>query len=557
MAVTAAMGIFCACKISGKNFEASTTQAAAPSFSLPSGVSITQTNLNSDSGYVFTSSDFVAVENNPSVESNPSYTYYLYVNNAITINYTGTNSSGVTIKYVENGTQYILGTLHSGGRYTFDGVSSEVVTEILLDNHTENSVSFFLVQTPNVYSIVTPFSWKDSTGADITPPNNSRNISGSILLSGLYGTENNPVFIDFYHNGNLFKIVNKNGEFYNQYTGNKLTEEDGTLCFDAAGSYEVFVYDNTAFTGSSYANYKEFSFVIKLKDADGAKNIYIVATTEDGRTLSNGQSLNENVYINFYNLQSETISSVVVEKFHISINGEGSTTTQKLSNPSGLVDQTLVYSDDGYYTIKINLADGYTTADGKTSYTFNFNILTDVHRSYDNGSIHLSNTDYSLVPTSNTIEEITVEEVLQNYYIGFVEVDEDGNESSLSSNNSINYIVRIARPEPAISGVDNGGKYSSGVTATVYGVGNITVTVNKDGSTSTYVLESGSTVNDTADVGSYTITIVDEMGNTITKSFKITQPLNGATIALIVIAVIIAVLFVVIVIKTRNKLKVR
>lgn len=556
------------------------------------GVCITQ------DGYEFGLEDFEVVKNNDLV------TYYLYVNTAITISRTNDTYALVVSEQNQSGYTYKTTTINNSKTYhcveysddkeSIIKVRLEFINMASVPNVTVSSMEFYIVQTPNHFKVNPTYSWTDFAGTPITAPTTAGKYNDFITLNNLTGSAICPVYVDFYFNGEFYSIYTDNaeGRFYNTLTGNQIVTD--SLKFDIAGQYEIFIYDKTAYRmlktvnlwkkdykvfdklnsgGSPYANAQSYTFniatVVRVSDYDGpndpaylkalADNIYIVAQDDRDTTIVSTQTVNRTVNVKFYNLDSRVVGSIIIKKFHLTIEGFNEPSEEILTDKYTISqinhpDFKYTASDDNSYAIYIydrnGLQIGEHNADEDSN--FSFTILKDIHSYYK----LLDNKNPELVPDNNKIYKIQQTEMLDTSFESFKEITSEG-EVSLQSSTTTHYIVNLARASTSIDGINTGANINTTANLVVHGVGNITVTVTRDGSTTTYTLTDGASIPGTSEVGSYTIKIVDQMGFSATKSFKISRPINTATIVLIVVGIIVVILAVFLIIKLRTKIKVR
>jgi hypothetical protein len=548
--------------------------AAATSSALLDGVSISQ------DGYVFSMNDF------EKTTTDSIATYTLYTNTTITISYDGSKNYNVRVdQYINKELKKSQILSNNNNRIAFvldeqNCLTSTIlltytnpVTDAAASNLASNRFEFVLVQTPVQFSYPT-FEWiysENNNEQVIAAPTDIKAYTNQISLRGLVGSADCPTYVDFYHNGNYFCIYtdNSDGIFYNNFTGNKLTSV-GELAFSIAGQYSITIYDKTSITSSPWANSVQYSFVIqKDQQTSAAQNVYVVATDTSGQTMANGQTVNDVVQVNFYNLSDKSVvNSIVVERAQDVISGGHNIYETELFDSynwaQDIEANTFLFSEDGKYNIyvkydprKINPS---STTEATIIYSISFNISTEIKRSYNSLEVSLDSADTTLVPYANTIYSINCTETLNSEYSAFEEVDSlSGDTKTLTNSYTNTYVVLLARNHVSIDGIEDSGSSSDTVNLVVHGVGDITVSVSRNGNTTTYTLKDGNTIptDATSEVGSYTIHIQDQMGSYTTKSFKITRSLNGATIALIVIGIVALVLFAFVIIKWRTRLQVR
>lgn len=558
---------------------------------LSKAISITQ------DGYVFSEADFEYNE-----QENK---YFLYVNTTITI----TNNAIYSLKVsmfdsdgysaelydVTFGTYKNQPTLTSmqSCAIAYNG-ASENVYHVVLDQLNANSLvlksfEFYLIQTPVNFDIETNFAWTDSEGESVISPVSTETFTDYITLSNVIGTVNNPIFVDFYHNGEFYSIYNiGDGYYYNTLTDNKLEQTE--LKFNVPGQYELYIYDKTCYSAfkhvtywqgkqrettkatylkgssdySSYDNIAAFSFTIKQSTANLTNdNMYLIAKDEDGNTIVSDQTVNSKVYINFYNLNQLYVKRIELIEYTPQFVGDNVNKTtiiyektegSQFSYIYKLLETTLVYSEDTSYAINI-----YDHNDQKIwDDSFKFTILTSIHSSYK----ELNSHNPALVPKNNTIYSIKQTESHDTQYTGFTEITgydnllEQDITDYLTSNTTTTYFVKLARASTGADGISNGSSNAGPVTLTIHGVGEITVTVSNNNSTVTHTYADGSKIT-LSEVGKYSINIVDEMGTQAYKTFAIKRSFGTATVILIVVSALLVVAFIIIIVRMRTKINVR
>lgn len=497
-------------------------------------------------GYIFGIQDFDVQDS----------TNYLYVNTAITINKISASLPIEVLIYKDN-TLSETKILSSSGDYTvlnYDQ-TTETVSKIVLQQKSNTSAivsqfTFNLIQTPNHFYINPTYYWTGSNNEIISAPSLASAYK-SLVLNNFIGTKNCPLYLDFYYNGALFQIYTDNNTqtYYNASTGNKLSNEQ--LIFNQAGEYTVNIYDKTYLTGSKFANKKSYQFKIYSGTSSNIPNIadlYIIARNTSGDSIVNTQKVNDAVNLNFYNLSSQLVDTVKISIYHETITGERVLEEIIRTDIEKLKSETLSFTADNDYVISL-------IRNSTEVYNYSFSIYTEVHSGHKN----IQSDD---LERENVIYNIDFSENISITYKGFSEIISTSDNgqvqySELKNTNTYHYSVKIAKANTRLTGIDNNSNSNEPVSLTVHGVGNIKVTVTKDGATNTYTLTDGQTVPNTSEVGSYTVSIVDQMGFIANRSFKISKPLNSATIILIVAIIVPLVLLVFAIIKTRTNLKVR
>ncbi len=502
--------------------------------------------------------------------------YCLYVNSAITFNNIKALSLMITSQKESQSTGVSTGQITKGNPHTIsiDDETKECIQKIELSvmkesNTTAMKLVFYLIQTPIDFSPSSTYQWRDGTNSTIIAPT-STFTSLSLTINNDLGSENSPIFIDFYFNGEFYSLYKKGNTIYNQLTDNPI--ENNEILFNRPGEYEVFIYDltcaraikikNLSIPGSSStknvasfsktmknypgsANCDSFEFTIKNNDLEG-ENIYIVATDRNNNPIINTQIVNSYVNVQFKNLKASYVGKIEVEKAHTYINGDTTVTTEILY-PDEYIDLTTIntikFSEDNSYTINI-----FNKNATKVIYSYQFTILTEIHSFYGN----ISSTDQE----PNTTREVQQEKIITSSYSGIKEIVND-QAIDLQSTTNNNYTVKIARADCSIEGISEGDTTQDTVTLTLHGVGTIKTQIYRDGNLiETKYLSNNRTLT-LSDPGKYKIVTTDELNTTIYKTFTISQEISASTIILICIGVIGLLIFIILVTRARTKIKVR
>lgn len=579
-----------------KNNVAMADDATVQAEEILPGVSITQ------NGRVLEMADFEQVGDN----------YYLYTNQNVTINKTSGNSTYVIVSYgtaVEElavaGSYYVLAydtsitaPRETNVRLSLNSLATGLIKEFV----------FKLVQTNNHFKINPPYVWRDNVGQIVTAPTTAEQYNDYLLLTGLSGSANCPVFVDFYFNNEFYSIYtdNTSGIFKSTITGNTLSDTD-TIRFATSGNYQVYIYDKTAYrmfktvelkasdySTNTYANKKiENDVTFKCLDVskyDSSSNsniqsytfnvqqtassanqydMYVTAATASGTPIIYSQTVNESVKLSFHNLSS-IVRRIVVHIDHQLIDGdtnpEDIIIASNQAQITALGKTGITYSDDGEYRIYFYDSTGkilspmYVYTDGtdvlpNRSYPiFQFTILSNIYKSYHGmNPDDLSGTKVN----DNVIVSGTRKDLSTRWYTSLKEKLTATTTAYLKGYNTSSFVLKLAKPNAKIDGIANGGSASDGVTLTAHGVGKITVTVTKDNNTTTQTLTDGGTISGTSEIGSYTVRLVDEMGSQVATTFTIKKSLNVATIALIVVGAAILGIVIFIIVKLRTRIQVR
>lgn len=534
--------------------------------------------------YTFKTSDFVTRTINFDGETKTDV-HCLYVNTAIT--FTTTKGTDIWITNFISESSFTSGELklnNSSYNIEFDG-EEECTRKIKIEkvqNSTPYTITFYLIQTPVYFKTAQYYAWTSSTNNEILAPASDYKMI-NLLVNNDVGTQNSPIFIDFYFNGEFYSLYKVGDKTYNQLTDNPIKTENNRISFSQPGKYSIYIYDLTCtrainqksieipgteetknivsyslsnITKSPYSNCNAFSFSISNNDLGGG-NIYVIATTgsRSKSPVIHSQIVNRSVELQFYNLASTYVGKIIVEKSHTNINGSTSTQIETLytSNPGSdknantdinkLKNSTITYSDDNIYTIKI-----FNSDSTQVVYSFTFTILTGIHSSYGDIS--------SIDQEPNITNEVSQEKIISHTYSSIEEIVDDTT-VKLQSYTSNNYIVKIARTNCSIDGIVDGSNTQDNVTLTIHGVGTITTLIYRDGTLiKTEYLSDGSTVS-VSDPGKYKIVTTDELDTTIYKTFTIVQEISASTIILICVSVVGLLIFLILVTRARTKIKVR
>lgn len=509
--------------------------------------------------------------------------YCLYVNTAITFTAIKTTNIYITSTTPNSSKSEQLNAEGSHFTIEFDG-EQECTRKVYIqkneDVSTRYSLTFYLVQTPVSFKLNQPYSWTNHTGSDVFSPELSYQTI-NLSIDDSVATQNSPIFIDFYFNGEFYSLYKKGDTIYNQLTDNPL--EKDIVTFNLPGQYSIYIYDLTctraieqksitipgtqetknivSFSLSDislfeYANVKSYSFSISDLGLNGG-NIYLIARTSTTKSsVINSQIVNVPVRLDFYNLAATYVSEIIVEKSHTEISGSTKTEPEILyssksdaapnvnSDIEKLKDRNnpIIYSEDNIYTIKIY------NSDSQVLYSFKFTILTGIHSSYGD----ISSVDQE----PNITKEFTQTKTISHSYSSIKEMV-DGSPQELQSYTINKYKVNIARANCSIDGVVDGSSTKDNVTITVHGVGTITTIIYRDGVFLKKEYLSNGASYTLTDPGKYKIQTTDALNTTIYKTFTITQEISASTIILICVGVVGLLVFLILVTRARTKIKVR
>ncbi|MBQ9790568.1 MAG: hypothetical protein IJW24_03135 [Clostridia bacterium] len=560
-------------------------------------ISVSNTNRNSSSAsqllqyvqlsipdYNYTASDFYDNETlnalfSAGLASNETYVGTLFINSTVSLHVVGIEASSMRTTFHMR--EYDKFTQDAQGKYSVSETPNSMLFSSISTN-TENVYSFIYSATPvatrykavfqseyidgetgetrvnittYVFAVVqselnyntnsgVSYSFRYST--EQTPINVSDMLTNkeypSVNLYVTPGTELNPTFIDFSRNGENYQIYNINGVFYNCANDEELDELLGNaLPLLSSGVYEVSVYDSTTFTSSPSANVKSDTFLVN--DAIGSdlgsrqSSVFITATTTNGDRIANGETTNDDIKVQFFNISGSIVSKIILR---VTSYASGNIYTEDTVYTEGNFPSSLVCDKDRLYQIIVEfkpLGNGTQLA----PYSYKFTIIKDIRTTYQTPNEEILRAQYD-----NIVEVYELFQTIDlNYGYG------------ISASNTYHYNVKLARSNPSISGVLHNQTVSGAVSLVVRGVGTISVKITENGNTlPVQYHQSGDTIN-LAQAGKYTIKIEDEMGTNITKNFTINVQINTAGILLIVVGGLIVAAGLFFVIKSRFNLSVR
>lgn len=528
-------------------------------------------------GHIFTMKDFEVKQDGAET------TYYLYVNTNITIiKSSDANTTLVVtrqtispVSNLENKTMKDLNdSLTLGYDETRFSTSSSFKTQVSMTLTKPNSLEiaeefrFYLIQTKYHFYNETPYSWTNK-GASIYAPTMESQYEDDISIINLVATNDCPIYVDFYYNGEFYSIYTDNSDhkFYNSITGNLINATN--VSFTQAGEYEIYIYDKTAYrmlkdviidgktykvfdrdaTGGKFANVESYNFVVKVTDNTPLK-MYIMAKDDNSNTIVSQQIVNGNVNIKFYNLERTLYHHINVTRSYDDGSSYWSETNELDYRQSELLEKTFVYDLDGTYQIDIVDRNEKNVID-----TFIFTVYKTVHR----GSTQEGNPNY--VPTINQIYEIKNEKTTSTFYKGIEEkyLNEHGETvtQNLKSSTTTTYIKKLAVSRTSINGLETRTNGSDAVHLTVHGVGEIKVTVTKDKNVYTYTLANGDEIPGTSEIGKYTVHLQDQLNAESSITFSISRSVNAPTIALIAVGGVGLALVLFFIIRARTRIQVR
>ncbi|MBQ7467052.1 MAG: hypothetical protein IJS74_03150 [Clostridia bacterium] len=425
-----------------------------------------------------------------------------------------------------------------------EGLTSTVNATIRIIQTKTQFNNFYASNAAADQKIEWTYTDKNYNNRSVILPENDETYS-SLTLKFPYGTEDNPIYVDFNYLGEHYVISRyktNDGDIItenvNSTSDNKtITLQD--LAFTVSGIYEVKIYDKTA-ADYNTSNLQTCRFTI----VNPTKPFYFkVTNAENNAIVMNGEYTNTNINVEYVNISdiASSISSIQVARTYQPTSGGNITDRETYSLDQ--IENCSLFTDDGSYTISLIKRNGGVYA------SYSFQILQTVK-----GLIKIG--DKTIQPSStqpeNDIEKKTEIIAIPSTYTT--------NGITLTTKTNNTFEVSVAKNASGIEGISNNSRTASAVNLTVKGVGNITVYATHNGKQldlGQEIFENGDTLPTLTEKGTYFFKITDQMGVSKTLSFTITVKLNVASILLIVISALILVVLVVYIIMSRSKLKVR
>ena len=372
------------------------------------------------------------------------------------------------------------------------------------------------------YNTITERVKAPTTGATYSP----------LSLHVPSGTLLNPTYIKFKYLGEEFLIYNIDGIFYNAFDDSELDIE--YVLFDISGSYNVEIYDKTSLCYES-SNHNQYNFIIKNTTTRN-DSFYIHAHHESGALIANSQITNQDVIIDFVNLNDiiRSVDRIIVTKSWRPTGGENiSEQTIYTTN----IPSTLTISEDGTYNIRVIGKNG-----GNIIKEYEFILIKSIRNYFEMG---------------NKVYEPDANEPANTYKTFEIETSFNSSYHDISGQTDYTFNVTIAKSAPNIEGINNNGRKQGSVALTIHGVGKIQVSITQDGNTTNMEVSNGTKLEKLTTPGKYYVKITDEMGTTVTKNFTITVKMNAAAKAIIIVGVILVAILTTFIIITRSKVKVK
>lgn len=540
-----------------------TTVNAASEPSQPSTITLFSFLKITSYDKIYDETDLISEQSAPTLYINSSITihnktetvifYGLAENKTTTssqLNSLGQEGSSATIEYTGSGEAQFLNVVQSAsGTSTF--------------------YSIRLIQTKTNFNKTNIFSWsykKDSSDITLSAPTKG-SIYPSLTATLNYehnsiASSNSPLTIDMTYNGQKYSIINNGTEFIAH--GTHFGASINSLVFSAPGPYTIEIYDGT-YKPSKYnnnQNYLKYEFVIEPTDnayntfKSGYSSFYYTLQTKTndgsigtylpvGGADAGGELINTNTSVLL------TLHNVDKVKDFLNLSLQTTISNDK----GGVTNDTTIYNQNHFgnnitYQIPLDKHGTYTITIVNGSDSMSDSISDSIYKSILNIYKDIV-FDHSASGT-NVIQTETINaEVKTSYRFKYSSGD-----VAITNTQTSSADYKTVNAKSSISGIDNNESSSQMVKLTINGVGQIRVDTTIDGSTSTMYVSDGSTIN-YSESGTYYVKITDEMGNVVTRSFKISIQMNTASLILIIVGSVLLVALVIIIVFTRRKVRVR
>ncbi len=517
----------------------------------------------SSPGHQYTYNDLVATGNNK---------YTLYVNTTITVTRKSTNIYQMSFSVNNNTTYY---ETHFTIKY--NGKTSGTLTS----QSSSGPHTLVITQVPNNFYSTQIFEYKYGSQTIAAPSYNVKyNKLTMVPLAGA-ATEYYPITIKMNFNGDNYTII-YNGNFYYVDTNNANQIMNGVneLIFNKSGHYILEIYDitysNKNFeTSQYYYNYLKYEFVIntgintRTTFESGMSDFYMTLQTDSGDYLMTGsyqdannktvtayEYTNHSLNLEFHNISSiarygnygsssrNFLKHVVISKSVDDASGHYNQETTYTPSQLASINFKLTFDSDGQYTIRVVDTSNKTI----TVYTTSFFILKNIR----NSGFKIDNITYTSEET-NVIDNKEIPKTNTSKYSFATNTEAVVDVYGLKSTKTT---LQVVNPSTSITGISNNASTTDEVSLKVSGVGEIIVTTTINGNTTVTKVANGDTLT-YSQAGSYYVKIVDQMGNVVTRSFKINVKMNGAAITLIVVGAATLAFLLLFIFKTRKKVSVR
>ena len=499
--------------------------------------------------------------------SEPGYTYYSY--NATTNTYTDSTDVFVTTKTIGNRTinVYTIYTTtnitltkneKSSQELTYTITSSEPATTLFPENTTQTTIyapNNSTIQAENTSGVLFEINivfvniYTYSTNSYIWYINNNP-------LEIIDQPENDAVFesttltLKFQNaqqqtqnNNRLHVKYTLNGTTYTATYANKdtHTDENNKIDFSQSGNYIVEIYDDT-YTPEAQAlgkrtNYKKYTFSIE----NGVYALTYSPENEEQYFIKN-QYTNTDVIVSLKGIQE---SDIYYFKAVNQENVEDVYVTGTLQNSNNF---SYTFSQHGNYVVTIYTDQAYE----HPILTSQFHIVKELvtTKIFADGQEGVTND------TLDTDTNTHVQTILTT-------VTTISTENNITTETTYSFTYRYAYSNAIpsfVSNVGNNQRTSGSVTVRPQTTGNFVVQITYNGTTHIweYNPEDAESLSRTFDaIGTYSLRLTDELGNSITYNFEIYKPMDAASIALIVVSCVIAVAIIIVIIVARTRLNVR
>lgn len=499
--------------------------------------------------------------------SEPGYTYYSY--NATTNTYTDSTDVFVTTKTIGNRTinVYTIYTTtnitltkneKSSQELTYTITSSEPATTLFPENTTQTTIYapnnstiqaentsgvFFEINIVfvNIYTYSTnSYIWyiNNNPLEIIDQPENDAVFESTTLTLKFQNAQQQTQ-----NNNRLHVKYTLNGTTYTATYANKDTLIDGNnkLDFSQSGNYIVEIYDDT-YTPEAQAlgkrtNYKKYTFSIE----NGVYALTYSPENEEQYFIKN-QYTNTDVIVSLKGIQE---SDIYYFKAVNQENVEDVYVTGTLQNSNNF---SYTFSQHGNYVVTIYTDQAYE----HPILTSQFHIVKELvtTKIFADGQEGVTND------TLDTDTNTHVQTILTT-------VTTISTENNITTETTYSFTYRYAYSNAIpsfVSNVGNNQRTSGSVTVRPQTTGNFVVQITYNGTTHIweYNPDDAESLSRTFDaIGTYSLRLTDELGNSITYNFEIYKPMDAASIALIVVSCVIAVAIIIVIIVARTRLNVR
>ena len=499
--------------------------------------------------------------------SEPGYTYYSY--NATTNTYTDSTDVFVTTKTIGNRTinVYTIYTTtnitltkneKSSQELTYTITSSEPATTLFPENTTQTTIYapnnstiqaentsgvFFEINIVfvNIYTYSTnSYIWyiNNNPLEIIDQPENDAVFESTTLTLKFQNAQQQTQ-----NNNRLHVKYTLNGTTYTATYANKDTLIDGNnkLDFSQSGNYIVEIYDDT-YTPEAQAlgkrtNYKKYTFSVE----NGVYALTYSPENEEQYFIKN-QYTNTDVIVSLKGIQE---SDIYYFKAVNQENVEDVYVTGTLQNSNNF---SYTFSQHGNYVVTIYTDQAYE----HPILTSQFHIVKELvtTKIFADGQEGVTND------TLDTDTNTHVQTILTT-------VTTISTENNITTETTYSFTYRYAYSNAIpsfVSNVGNNQRTSGSVTVRPQTTGNFVVQITYNGTTHIweYNPDDAESLSRTFDaIGTYSLRLTDELGNSITYNFEIYKPMDAASIALIVVSCVIAVAIIIVIIVARTRLNVR